>query len=88
MQESVKPAQVDKGTVISDVLDDAFDDRALLEFLEELLFHLLAALFQNGPAGDDNIIAFLIMFKNTEFVAFTNQLVEITNRLEIDLGAR
>ena len=42
---------------------------------------LLPGLFQDGPTGDDNIVAFLVMFENLEFVAFANQLVEVADRL-------
>ena len=87
VQKPVKAAQINECTIISDVFHDSFDDCALLEFVEELFLHLFPGLFEDSSAGNDNIVAFLVMFENTEFVAFADQFIEVADRLKIDLGA-
>ena len=72
MEESVKAAKIDESTIIGDVFNDTFNGSPFLEFFQELLFHALANLFQNYPAGDNDIVAFLIMFKNPELITLAD----------------
>ena len=43
--QPVDPAEVNEGTEVGEVLDDALDDRAFVKTLEELLLLGLALLF-------------------------------------------
>ncbi len=57
------PPRVDERTVVGDVLDDAVDDLAFLEALDELRTLLGAGFFKDGTAGDNDVAAALAILR-------------------------
>src|SRR6516162_5516201 len=55
MQQTVDPAEIDKGAVIGDVLDDTVEDLAFLEAGDQFRALLGAALLPHGAARHDDI---------------------------------
>ncbi len=88
VEKPVKAAEIDEGTVIGNVFNHTCDGSAFLEFFEKLFFHALANLFEDDPAGNYNIIAFLVMLKNPEFETLADKFIEVAYRFKINLGAR
>ena len=60
VQQAVDAAQVDEGAELGDVLDDALADLARLDLGEQLLLHLLALVFEQLAAADDDVAAGLV----------------------------
>ena len=88
VEQSVHTAQVDEDPVIGDVLDKPLDARAFLEDGQGLLAALLPVHFQQGPARQDDISAFLVEFEDFELELLSDQLVQIPHGPQIDLGPR
>src|SRR5207302_6761764 len=68
-------------------LDDADEDRALLELLEGVLLRLLALLLQEHAPAEHDVAALLVELDDLELVFLADQLVEIADRPEIHLRA-
>src|SRR6202011_4893251 len=88
MQEAVDAPEIDKGAVIGDVLDDAVDDLAFLEALDELGALLGARLFEHGAARDDDIAAPLVHLQDLEGLRIVHQRGDVAHRADVDLAAR
>src|SRR3954466_12668327 len=88
VQEAVDAAQIDEGAVVGEVLDDAGEDRAFLEALQGVLLQLLALLLQEHAAAQDDVAALLVELDYFEFVFLADQLIEIADGSQIDLGSR
>src|SRR5207248_2352694 len=85
VEETVDATQVDERAVVGEVLDDAGEDRPLLELLEGVLLQLLALLLEEDAAGEHDVAALLVELDDLELVFFADQLVEVPDRAEIDL---
>ena len=66
VQQAVDPAQIDKGAVIGDVLDDAVEDLALLEAGDEFGALLGAAFLEHGAARHDDVAARAVHLEDLE----------------------
>ncbi len=88
MQQAVNAAEIDKGAIFGDVLDDALDDFALLELADKLGALLGKRVFQHGAAGDNDIAAALVHFQDAERLRRLHQRSDIADRPDIDLAAR
>ena len=60
VQQAVDAAEIDEGAELGDVLDDALADLARLDLAEQLLLHLLALVFEQLAAADDDVAAGLV----------------------------
>ena len=87
MQQSVDAAEIDKGAVIGDVLDDAVEDLALLEAGDELGALLGAALFEHGAARHDDIAARAVHLEDLEGLRRPEQRSDVAHRPDVDLAA-
>lgn len=88
MEETVKAIEIDKGTVVGDVLNSTANDVTWLDIIDELTTFLMTLLFDEFAARDDDVVALEVDFKNLKVVSLTNVLVEILRRLDIDLRSR
>src|SRR5262249_55723520 len=66
VQKTIYTAQIDEGSVIGDVFDDALEHLAFLEAGDEFGAGFGAAFLQYGAAGDDDIAARAIHFQDLE----------------------
>lgn len=87
MEKAVDTAEVDESAVVGDIFDLSVEDLAFLEFVEGVLFEGFAFFFEEGATRKDDIGAFFVELDDFEFVALSDQFVEVTNRAEVDLGA-
>ncbi len=87
MKESVHAAEVDERAEIGDVLDFALAEFADLHFLQELSAHILAGFFEQFAAGNDDVVAFLVDLEDLEIVFLVDELVDVLDGADIDLGA-
>src|SRR5579862_523933 len=88
VQQAVDPAQIDKGAVIGDVLDDAVEDLALLEAGDQFEALLGAALLENGAARYDDVAARAVHLEDLEGLRRTQQRSDVAHRADVDLAAR
>src|SRR5262249_15562699 len=88
MQEAVDPAQIDKGAVVGDVLDDAIEDLAFLQARHQLRTLLGPALLEHGAARDDDISARPVHLEDLERLRRSQQRLDIAHWANIDLAAR
>ena len=88
MEETVKPVEVNKGTIIGDVLDLAAACIAWHNILEERTAFLYALLFDEFAAGNDDILAVEIDLNDFKVVGLSNVLIEILRWLYINLRGR
>ena len=85
MQQAVEAVEVDKRSVIGDILDDAPADVAGLDFREECAALFGALFFDELAAGNDDIFAFRVNFYHLEIVCLPNVLVEVLRGLDVYL---
>src|SRR5207302_3979592 len=83
----VDAAEIDERAVVGQVLDDAGEDRALLQLHEGVLLQLLALLLQEHAAGEDDVAALLVELDDLELELLADQLVEVADGPQIDLAA-
>ena len=88
MQQAIDAAEVHERAVISDVLDDAVEDHAFLEALDQLAALLGTGLFEDGTARDHDIAARAVHLENLERLRRAHQRADVANRADIDLAAR
>jgi hypothetical protein len=88
VQQAVDTTEIDECAVIGEVLDDALDDSALFEVLEQL-FTLFAVLgLDNRAAGNDNVVALLVELDDLELEILVLEVGGIADRADIDERAR
>src|SRR5690606_14574721 len=77
VQQTVDATQVDKRTVVGDVLDHALDDCTFVQRLEQLFALFAHACFQHGATGQHNVVALAIELDDLEFegLAFVRSCV-------------
>src|SRR4029079_6877659 len=88
VQQAVDAGEVDDRTVIGEVLDDALDDRVLLQALEQLLalFRMLA--LDHGAAADHDVVALAVELYDLEFEFLAFEEHRIADRTHVDQRAR
>ena len=87
MQETVDSAQIDERPKVGDVLDHAFASLTLLQFGQHLVAEILATLFEELTARNDDIAPALVDLDDLELVDLAQDRLDILDRLQIDLGA-
>src|SRR5690554_1572779 len=88
VKQAVNAAEINKRTVIGDVLDHAVDNLALFELLHDFRTLFGARLFENGTTRDDDIAATLVHLQNLERLRHVHQRRDIADRANIDLRTR
>ena len=67
VEQAVDAAEVNERTVVGDVLDDALNNGAFLQRGEQLVALFAHVGFDDGAAGDDNVVALTIKLNDLEF---------------------
>jgi hypothetical protein len=88
MQQTVDAAEVDERTVVGDVLDDAVDNLAFFEVLNDFRTLLGAGLFQNRTARNNDVAAALVHLEDFEELRVVHQRGNVADRADVDLRAR
>ena len=86
VQQAVDAAEVDERTVIGDVLDDALDNLAFFEVLDDFGTLLCAALFEDGTARNDDVAAALVHLEDFEGLRVVHQRGDVADRADVDLA--
>ena len=87
VQESVEPAEVDEGSEVGDILDDALADLPLEQLLDQSRPLLLALALQDHPARHHDVPAPLVELDDLEVVALADQLLDVGHAAQRDLRA-
>ena len=88
MQQAVHTAQVNKGTVVGDVLDDTLNDGTFLERFHELGAFFAHAGFNHGTTGNNHVVALAVELDDLEFHGLAFVRRRVLNRTRVDQGAR
>src|SRR5439155_26047393 len=88
VQEAVDAAQVDEGAELGDVLDDALADLARLDLGQQLLLHLLALVFQELAAGDDDVAAGLVDLEDLALDGAVDVVADVRRAADVHLAGR
>jgi hypothetical protein len=88
VQQAVDTTEVDECAVVGQVLDDALDDCALFEILEQLFTLFTVLCLDNCTARNDNVVALLVELDDLEFEVLVFEVRGIANRADIDKRAR
>ncbi|KIU01240.1 hypothetical protein QU38_02400, partial [Staphylococcus aureus] len=87
VEQAVDAAQVDERTVIGDVLDDAVDDLARGQALDEARTLLGAGLFEHGAARHDDVAALAVHLEDLEGLRDVHQRRDVAHGADVDLRA-
>src|SRR3546814_1327256 len=88
VQQAVDAAEIDEGAVIGDVLDDALEDLALAQILDQFATLLGAALLEHSTARHDDVAAATVHLEDLEGMRRTHQRRDVPHRADVDLAAR
>src|ERR1700736_6201366 len=88
MQQAIDAAEVDEGAVIGDVLHRAFEDDALFEHFERLLFERGALALEHAAARHHHVSARAIELQNLKTSALPDVSIEITRGTDVNMRAR
>src|SRR5512147_1128173 len=88
VQQPIDAAEVDKRSVVCDVLDHALDELSFLEVGQRGLTLLVSGFLQEDAAGHYNITAAVVDLDDLQREGLADKPVEIAHRMEIDLRAR
>ena len=84
VQQAVDAAEVDERAVIGDVLDDALDDRAFLQRLQQLLALRAEARFEHRAARNDDVVALAVELDDLEFERLAFERRGVLDRADVD----
>src|SRR5690606_19978758 len=85
VEQTVDTAEIDEGTVLGEVLDDALDDLAFLQALERRLLEGGALLLEEHAARQYDVAALLVELDDLELEVLTEERVEVAHRAQVDL---
>ncbi|MNZ54488.1 hypothetical protein D3C78_723890 [compost metagenome] len=88
VQQAVDAAEVNERTVIGDVLDDAVNNLAFFEVLNDFRTLLGAGLFENRAARDNDVAATLVHLEDFEGLRVVHQRGNVADRTDVDLRTR
>ena len=86
VEQAVNAVEINEGAEIGDILDGALADVAGGHFGEELGALVVALLFDQFAAGEDDVLAFLVDFDDLELVGVADELGEVLGRHDVNLG--
>ena len=88
VQQAVDAAEVDERAVIGEVLDDALEDRAFLQLLEQLLALDAVLALDHRTAGDDDVVALAVELDELELEFLAFEVGRVAHRAHVDQRAR
>src|SRR3546814_9816703 len=88
VQQAVNAAEVNERTVIGDVLDDAVDNLAFFEVLNDFRTLLGTGLFETRTTRNNDVTATLVHLEDFEGLRVVHQRSDVTHRTHVDLRAR
>src|SRR6185503_10618503 len=88
VEQAVDAAEIDEGTEVGDVLDDALPHLILLELLHQLFTLAGALVLEDHAARDDDVAAALVQLDDLELELLAEQLVDVRDAAERDLRSR
>jgi hypothetical protein len=88
VEKAVEAVEVDKGTVVGDVLDGTATNIARLDLLEKIAALFEALLFDQFTAGNDNVLPVRVNLEDFKVIGLANILVQVLGRLDVDLRSR
>lgn len=88
VEKTVDAAEVDEGTVVGDVLDDALDDGAFLERFEQLGAFFAHVGFDDGTARNDDVVALAVELDDLEFEGLAFVRGRVLDGTRVDERAR
>ena len=86
VQQAVDAAEINKGTVIGQVLDDTLNFLTFRKCFESVRTHTFPLLFKENTTREDDVTASFVQLDNLEVEARTEQLLKITDRTQVNLG--
>ena len=86
VEKAIETVEIDEGAEFGEIFDAAFDFGSLVEVGEEFGTFLIAFLFDEFAAGEDDVLAVFVEFYDAAFEGFAEELAEIFRRVDIDLG--
>src|SRR5260370_40362967 len=87
VQQTVDAAQIDERAIIGDVLDDALDDRAFLQGLEQLIAFSAEARLEHGTTRDDDVVTFAVELDDLEVERLALEWRRVLDRTDVDQRA-
>ncbi len=88
VQQTVDAAEIDKGAVVGQVLDDAVDLHALLEVLQQGITLGAVLLLDHRSAGDHHVVAALIELDHLELQLLALEVAGVAHRTHVDQRPR
>src|SRR5262249_58096862 len=88
VEQAVHAAEIDEGAEVAHVADDAGADLALLQLLPQLGALLLAFLFLQRAAADDQVAGFLVHVGDDAQELVVDELIRVLDAGAVDLADR
>ena len=88
VQQAVDAAEVNERTVIGDVLDDAVNNLAFFEVLDDFRTLFGARFFENRAARHDDVATALVHLEDFEGLRVVHQRGNVADRTDVDLRTR
>src|SRR5699024_4154116 len=88
MQQPIDAAQIDKGTVIGDVFDNALEYQPFFERFKQALALFAHAFFEHGTTRQHNVVTFAIQLDDLEFDGLPLVGGGILDRTQVNQGTR
>ena len=88
VQQTVDATQVNKRTVVGEVLDDTFDILAFLQRRQQLFALVAVLFFQHCTAGNHHVVALLVELDDLEFQRLAFQVRGFAQRANVDQRTR
>jgi hypothetical protein len=88
VEKTVNASQINKRSIVRDVLDNTFDDLAFLKTRDELCPRFSPCFFENSPARHNDVPACAIHFQNLERLEDANKGRDVPHRANIHLTTR
>jgi hypothetical protein len=88
VQQTIDAAQVDECAVVGDVLDDTLDGGAFLQVFHQLFAIGVSGGFQDGTAGQHDVVALAVELDNLEFEGLAFVRGGVLDRTHVDQRAR
>ena len=86
VEEAVEAVEIEESAKLGEVLDAALHLGAFFEVGEKLGALLIALLFDQFAAGEDDVFAVLVEFDDAALDLLTHELAEVLRRVDVDLG--
>src|SRR2546425_6887409 len=88
MQQTIKSAEINKRTIISQILDLTFDDHVFFDLAEGLAFLTGVLLFEDSLSRKHDVRTFSIELDYFGFNFFASQRIKVAQRTRVHLRAR